>query len=180
MARGWSKGLGVPAASGHRYSADRDHWEDAAVGDQAWSLTSKTLAYKSVAEMPAPSTARSPFYETANDKGPGVSHCSTANRLPLDLLRRRRPSGTIRCPRDVAGVARRCPAPALRPPAEERATPGVARPSRGENSVLQQRTRSSGRVSLFSSPALSITPGGGKPRARCLHPPGSAVTLKSQ
>lgn len=68
-----------------RYSGGRVHREDAPAGHQACSLTRKPLAYKSVPETPAPSTARSPFYEAAKDKGPGVSSRCTPNRSPLDF-----------------------------------------------------------------------------------------------
>lgn len=157
-------------------------------------LTWKPKVCKSVPEMPAPSTARSSSYEAAKDKGPRVSPGSTQTEQVAfglwtseDVDLRDNPA--------AVGMLRRCGGSGAQVPSSSSAPAGGRarhsrscaantlarrRPSPGEGNVLQQRTRCSGRVSLFSSPALSITPGEGKARAGCLHPPSSAVTLKFQ
>lgn len=91
-------------------------------------------------------------------------------------------------PGGAEGAARRCRAQGS-PPAHGgarrawgRTASTLARrlPSRRATRALQQRTRSPGLAPLFRSPTRSIAPGRGEARAGRPHPPGSAVTLKSQ
>lgn len=188
MARGWG---GIPAAAGHRTPMLRrqrhGYW-----GPSVDHMESPWLAKVSLKCLLRPQHAV-PSNRQQKIKVPGslLAAPRTGCLWTLDLWRR----WTFRDNPVVVWMLRRCGGSGAQVPGSCSAPAGGRarhswsctantlarrRPSPGEDSVLQRRTGSSGRVSLFSSPALSITPGGGKARSRCPHPPGSAVTLKSQ